>query len=689
MRIFEAFKNSGTIDKVAFFFLVLFLGSLTNSIFINQLGYYGALVTILIKLVKEKNNPFSKSGLEIALVLFILAEIISTIFSIESASSFNNLLKRVLLIPIIYVVASVPKTLQQIKVFFRVYLSVAIISVLIYHYFSLHFYIENLYHVVQSGPSVFQYPITASEIMTFTGLFCFAFLINEKEELKTRIISFILTILSFVALFATYKRTGWIAAFAGIFFILLFKRKWVLILLILVVAVAVAIKDKEWSNIDFYSTKENDYIKTNSLNTEGKAHSVFAIGEKIIASDYDGGVKLISQNEIVNTIETPSPAISGFTISDSLAVIFLVDTRFVLLKTNTNEFIKEFQTTGYTHDYKYFNNKLYVLDLDSGLTIFPDILNSKETIRIPYVNKYSTMDVDSNRLLIFSAEKGLLIFNLVDGIPIDSGKYYPNTKHFLPFYFYKNHLVTSDGNYAYLLDVIEDSLIVLNKSDKIKRLTHFVDNDSVVYLVNSSKDVFTLSKTSAIIDEAKFLFESEKHINSLLTQNDEIVITSFKQSRIKSIWDIHNPSNASRFALWRGGMEIFIDYPIFGVGDIDLALLYSKYKRTFDKEIQGHMHNNYVHILVILGLFGFIAVMFLLTKMLIINIQIFNGVKSIPFLSSLALGTLGGFIAFLFAGLTEWNFGDHEIITMVWFTFGLNYAAYRIYLNNKKLLSDD
>ena len=129
-------------------------------------------------------------------------------------------------------------------------------------------------------------------------------------------------------------------------------------------------------------------------------------------------------------------------------------------------------------------------------------------------------------------------------------------------------------------------------------------------------------------------------------------------------------------ALWRAGWKIFLDHPIFGVGDIDLRNYYSQYKRPFDKEIQGHMHNNFIHILVTLGIFGIIIFIYLLIKIFLLDLKIYEALKNIPFFSSYALGTIGGFAAFLFSGLTELNFGDQEIITLIWFTLGLNIAFY-------------
>ena len=41
------------------------------------------------------------------------------------------------------------------------------------------------------------------------------------------------------------------------------------------------------------------------------------------------------------------------------------------------------------------------------------------------------------------------------------------------------------------------------------------------------------------------------------------------------------------------------------------------------------------------------------------------------FAKTVALGFMGAYISFLVAGLTERNFGDQEILTLIWFMLGL------------------
>ena len=245
------------IDSAIFIFIIIFLLSLSNSIFVNQLGYYGALILILIKAAVTKQNQFSKTGLEFAFIWYILAEILSTIFSKESGASFHNLLKHVLLIPIVYTIAASVSNYKDAKTFFKIYIGGTLITVLIYLYFSFQHYLNNLYGSTESGPSIFQYPITASEILSFTVIFFFAFLVNEKTSIKNKLLLFSGFSLSLMALFSTYKRTGWMGAAFGILIILIMKKQWKILVAGAAVIVVFLLTQKNISEINIYNIESN------------------------------------------------------------------------------------------------------------------------------------------------------------------------------------------------------------------------------------------------------------------------------------------------------------------------------------------------------------------------------------------------------------------------------------------------
>ena len=100
-------KIYNIIDWIILSFFVIFILSLSNSIFINQIGYFGALLFILLKIFLTRKNQFQKTGLELAFALYMIAEILSLIFSDYKAEALQNFSKRALLIPVFYTTITV------------------------------------------------------------------------------------------------------------------------------------------------------------------------------------------------------------------------------------------------------------------------------------------------------------------------------------------------------------------------------------------------------------------------------------------------------------------------------------------------------------------------------------------------------------------------------------------------------
>ncbi|HEY6906493.1 MAG TPA: O-antigen ligase family protein, partial [Ignavibacteriaceae bacterium] len=288
---------------------------------------------------------------------------------------------------------------------------------------------------------------------------------------------------------------------------------------------------------------------------------------------------------------------------------------------------------------------------------------------------FTKVFADSGLMLLFSPDSGLQVSGLNNGLPREI------------LYSFKPDFPASSIFYS-------DRVLYLSTSDGIK--IYKVGADSVTFIrdIRGPGPIFLWEKTGGdliVSDESGNLYKADSlsgfsllgnagFVPSSIALKDEIMYLSFvKRSRLLSIWDPYIPSNYVRLSLWKAGWKIFLDHPVFGVGDIDLAFLYKQYKSKYEKEIQGHMHNNFVHILVTLGLFGLLAFCFLLYSLFKMDYRIFNEMKGVPFASSYALGAIAALGAVIIAGLTEMNFFDHEVITLVWFTFGLNVAIFKRY----------
>lgn len=143
-------------------------------------------------------------------------------------------------------------------------------------------------------------------------------------------------------------------------------------------------------------------------------------------------------------------------------------------------------------------------------------------------------------------------------------------------------------------------------------------------------------------------------------------------ARAKSVFDFSNSTNIGRLNMWSTGIEMWKDRPLLGFGDIDLYTTYLKYRTPTGDEPAGHLHNNYIHLLVTLGAAGFLSVMYLFISIIRTEIQSIRTSEKDSFLRDVALGSLAVFCGFLVNGMFEWNFGDHEIMVFIWFTVGLS-----------------
>jgi hypothetical protein len=367
----------------------------------------------------------------------------------------------------------------------------------------------------------------------------------------------------------------------------------------------------------------------------------------------------------------------------------LVDTRFLLIKLIDKELkiTNEFISPGFTVDSKIANGFLYVLDTDSGLTVFknPDLLT--DTVRIPRLLNHTKIFVDSSKLVLHSVDGTVDIQNLKNFIPIGKPISTGMTESFSTIYYAANRLYGFNNSGLKLFDLSENNLKLLNENKKIIKVYKTYSAENKLFVMTTDTKLFEINllsdKEIQIMKEANIGFLPA----SFCSYKDKLVTTEIKSSRLLSIFDPYNQTNLSRLALWRGGIEIFKNYPLFGVGDIGLENYYRQYKQPYNKEIQGHLHNNFFHILATLGLFGLLAVCFLFYRIIMINIKIYKTVEDESFISSYALGVIGAFFAFLVSGLTELNFGDQEIITLVWFTFGLNIAFYNLYKKQQNILT--
>ncbi|MCE1190003.1 MAG: O-antigen ligase family protein [Ignavibacteria bacterium] len=674
-------SESPNIVKAQIVFIFIFTASLATSIFLNQVGYYGALFFFLVQWKQTGKNPFQKNGLEILLLWYLAAVLISAIFSTQHLEALHSFLKRAFLIPILYLIPAFITSKDRLNFFYKSVLYCTAIAALIYIGFAYKSYITNEMFRTLSGPEPFQHVITASQIFAFGFLMTLAFVI-WGQRWQSRVINIFLSVVFFLALLGTYKRTGWLAAIVGGLIMLLLARKWILSLLIFVALIVFVAKDSNQNAIYIYSVRSNVASLSRKIVTEGKNGYPFVKDSTIYWSGYRKGLFGVNPSgKPFNALQTQDPLILVFKLNDSLYSSYALNTSSQILDFRQNAFIargNKFYSPGDTRNCMPYRNRLCYYDVDSGLTIFDSFNPAKPIAQLPEYNNYLRSGMGDSLLLLYTPNDNAVVYKLdSSGLPVKQPMKLPiNTRE----------LLYAEVRQGVIAAVVGGNLDIL-----------YCDRDSVKLLASHpSKGIFWITEdkgkvvclepgTVLTYDIAMKSFNeisvSQPTLNRQYTaclSDSTLVVAWSPENKLFSIVDPYSSTNYSRLAFWRASIKIFKDYPIFGIGDIDVADYFVKYKRPTDKEVRGHFHNNFFHILATLGGFGFLAFVSLCFFLFYKTIKMFFAISKDATLAPYALGIVGVLVAFFVAGLSEWNFGRHAIISFIWMDIGLLFALYRL-----------
>jgi hypothetical protein len=157
------------LDRAIFIFICLFASTLTNSIFLNQIGYFGALALIIVRAVIRRQR-IEKTGMESAFLFFILAEVLSTIFSAQTGSAALIMAKRIGMLSIVFTVFYSTDDIKTVKNVFIVYLIGGILTSIVYLFVAREHLVHNLYMLHVNGPSPFSHVMSTGGLRASVGV---------------------------------------------------------------------------------------------------------------------------------------------------------------------------------------------------------------------------------------------------------------------------------------------------------------------------------------------------------------------------------------------------------------------------------------------------------------------------------------------------------------------------------------
>lgn len=153
-----------------------------------------------------------------------------------------------------------------------------------------------------------------------------------------------------------------------------------------------------------------------------------------------------------------------------------------------------------------------------------------------------------------------------------------------------------------------------------------------------------------------------------------LAASPFIYRRITMSLDQGLATNYSRLAYFDVGTKMIKDHPWFGVGPERIHDEFPQYYTgtALDSFYYGHLHNNLLQIAAERGLLSLAAFLWFLAELYRSLLGLFRSVEE----SSrwVVLGSLAALTGFIVSGLTEYSFGDSEVLVLLLFLVSLPFG---------------
>jgi len=158
-----------------------------------------------------------------------------------------------------------------------------------------------------------------------------------------------------------------------------------------------------------------------------------------------------------------------------------------------------------------------------------------------------------------------------------------------------------------------------------------------------------------------------------------LLVPSPLRSKMISIFDPASPSASERLYFWKAGAHMLGDAPFLGLGPGAVKIVYGAYKDPMARRAgTSHLHNNLVQIGAERGLLGLAAWCAIWTVFFVKSSRIYAALSPARVDDrALVAGSMAAVAGFLVGGFFEYNFGDSEVVGLVWVVAAFPFAVDR------------
>ena len=163
----------------------------------------------------------------------------------------------------------------------------------------------------------------------------------------------------------------------------------------------------------------------------------------------------------------------------------------------------------------------------------------------------------------------------------------------------------------------------------------------------------------------------------LLLASGALVAPYELRHRFLSMADPEEAGVRERIYMWKSGLAMWREHPILGVGPGGVKRDYGRYAlEEAVKKRTGHVHNTPLQILVERGVVGLGAWLWIWVAF---YAHVIRRLRRLPAEGGaervLMVGAMAAITGFLIGGLSEYNFGDSEVVMVAWVVVALAWVV--------------